>query len=147
MTTIKTWQERAGKPPECNPKPYAYGWYWEHALEEISELRAALQAQQSDALDAARYRWLRDSPDSGSCIRAMYEDGLSHPKDFDALVDAAMADSKAYAAAPVAALTPLTRCAAGRDGECAHADCPQLRDGEPLKSGRHCPLDTAADEP
>lgn len=36
---------------------------------------------------------------------------------------------------------PLTRCAAGRDGECGHAQCPQLRDGEPAKSSRHCPLD------
>lgn len=37
---------------------------------------------------------------------------------------------------------PLTRCAAGRDGECGHAQCPQLRDGEPRASGRHCPLDS-----
>ena len=35
----------------------------------------------------------------------------------------------------------LTRCAAGRDGDCTHAQCPQLRDGEPHKSSRHCPLD------
>lgn len=35
----------------------------------------------------------------------------------------------------------LTRCAAGRDGECGHKACPQLRDNEPAKSGRHCPLD------
>lgn len=32
-------------------------------------------------------------------------------------------------------------CAAGRDGDCVHPQCPQRRDGEPLKSGRHCPLD------
>jgi len=41
---------------------------------------------------------------------------------------------------------PLTRCAAGRDGECGHAQCPQLRDAEPAKSGRHCPLDSGSDE-
>lgn len=41
---------------------------------------------------------------------------------------------------------PLTRCAAGRDGECAHAQCPQLRDGEPAKTGRHCPLDNDSNE-
>jgi hypothetical protein len=41
---------------------------------------------------------------------------------------------------------PLTRCAASRgDGECFHTQCPQLRDGEPKKSGRHCPLDTQED--
>lgn len=36
---------------------------------------------------------------------------------------------------------PLTRCAAARDGDCSHAQCPQARDGEPNASGRHCPLD------
>lgn len=31
-------------------------------------------------------------------------------------------------------------CRAGRDGECIWPLCPQLREGEPAKSGRHCPL-------
>lgn len=35
---------------------------------------------------------------------------------------------------------PLVRCAAGRDGDCYHPDCPQVREGEPGKSGRSCPL-------
>lgn len=30
-------------------------------------------------------------------------------------------------------------CRAGKDGECNWAECPQNRDGEPAKSGRHCP--------
>lgn len=34
-----------------------------------------------------------------------------------------------------------TRCAAGKDGDCIHKQCPQLRDGEPHKTRRHCPLD------
>lgn len=33
------------------------------------------------------------------------------------------------------------RCHAARDGECQWELCPQLRDGEPTKTGRHCPLD------
>ena len=33
------------------------------------------------------------------------------------------------------------RCHANRDGDCTDARCPQLRDGEPAASGRHCPLD------
>jgi hypothetical protein len=33
-------------------------------------------------------------------------------------------------------------CYADRDGDCDHPLCPQLRDNEPHKSGRHCPLDT-----
>lgn len=35
------------------------------------------------------------------------------------------------------------RCHADRDGDCRHADCPQLRDGEPRATGRHCPLDVS----
>lgn len=27
------------------------------------------------------------------------------------------------------------------DGECFWEGCPQIHDGEPAKSGRHCPLD------
>ena len=34
-----------------------------------------------------------------------------------------------------------TACHAGRDGECFWKECPQERDGEPAKTGRHCPLD------
>jgi len=35
-------------------------------------------------------------------------------------------------------------CRAHADGDCTWSDCPQLRDGEPRKSGRHCPLDKGA---
>lgn len=40
----------------------------------------------------------------------------------------------------------LTSCAAGKDGECGHRLCPQLRDNEPAASGRHCPLDSHQDD-
>lgn len=33
-----------------------------------------------------------------------------------------------------------TACRAGSDGECYWRYCPQLRDGEPEKTGRDCPL-------
>jgi hypothetical protein len=32
------------------------------------------------------------------------------------------------------------RCHSGSDGECNWKECPQLRDEEPAKSGRGCPL-------
>jgi hypothetical protein len=35
----------------------------------------------------------------------------------------------------------FTRCQADDDGYCDWSECPQLRDGEPACSGRHCPLD------
>lgn len=41
---------------------------------------------------------------------------------------------------------PLEHCAAARDGECSHKDCPQLRDNEPIATGRHCPIDDWDDE-
>jgi hypothetical protein len=36
-------------------------------------------------------------------------------------------------------------CHAGRDGECVWKKCPQNRDNEPRKSGRHCPIDFNSD--
>ena len=33
------------------------------------------------------------------------------------------------------------QCHAQQDGDCSWRDCPQVRDGEPNSSGRHCPLD------
>jgi hypothetical protein len=35
----------------------------------------------------------------------------------------------------------LKRCRAHQDGDCFDKDCPQNRDNEPMRSGRHCPLD------
>lgn len=40
-----------------------------------------------------------------------------------------------------------TECRASRDGDCYWEECPQNRDGEPVKSGRHCPLDVEPAQP
>ena len=40
-----------------------------------------------------------------------------------------------------AELPKLPRCQSGSDGECWFDGCPQIRDGEPAATGRHCPLD------
>jgi hypothetical protein len=37
-------------------------------------------------------------------------------------------------------------CHADRDGDCSWVGCPQIRDGEPAKTGRHCPLDHRSEE-
>ena len=39
----------------------------------------------------------------------------------------------------------LERCHAHKDGDCFAPTCPQIRDGEPVKSRRHCPLDDWGD--
>lgn len=54
---------------------------------------------------------------------------------------------------PAPARRPLTpyrmelaaagHCMADCDGDCTWEGCPQLRDGEPLRTGRHCPRDVA----
>jgi hypothetical protein len=36
------------------------------------------------------------------------------------------------------------RCHSDDHGECSWEGCPQLRDGEPAVTGRHCPLDNRA---
>lgn len=42
-------------------------------------------------------------------------------------------------------VTSAIDCQADRDGDCHWKHCPQLRDGEPKRSGRHCPHDTGKD--
>jgi mannitol-specific phosphotransferase system IIBC component len=37
-------------------------------------------------------------------------------------------------------------CRSDRDGDCRWMHCPQLKDGEPERSGRHCPLDNGDGE-
>lgn len=48
--------------------------------------------------------------------------------------------------ATTAAVEEHNYCHADTDGDCAWEQCPQNRDGEPSKSGRHCPLDRKDDE-
>lgn len=40
----------------------------------------------------------------------------------------------------------MSGCHAHRDGECWWDSCPQLRDGEPKATGRHCPIDIEGDD-
>lgn len=43
-------------------------------------------------------------------------------------------------------VSPPTYCQSQRDGDCIWSNCPQNRDGEPRKTGRHCPLDLHDEE-
>jgi hypothetical protein len=40
----------------------------------------------------------------------------------------------------------ITDCRSASDGDCFWKECPQLRDGEPHKTGRHCPLDIKSED-
>lgn len=63
-----------------------------------------------------------------------------------------IADLQRDRAAVVAVMGPVAReerpaCyAQHNDGDCVWSGCPQLRDGEPKASGRHCPLDGQDEE-
>lgn len=47
---------------------------------------------------------------------------------------------------PTISKHPRKHCGADRDGECSALNCPQIQDGEPEKSGRHCPVDNWTNE-
>lgn len=77
--------------------------------------------------------------------RTGHQQTLNVPDDLLSRIDACVAD---HTDTPRERKfeTPLTRCAAHNDGDCTHPECPQIRDKEPEKSGRHCPLDTWGDD-
>ncbi len=58
----------------------------------------------------------------------------------------AIADSAEKFGLPLDCFAKLDACHAGKDGECIMIQCPQTLDGEPEKSGRHCPLDKGEDD-
>jgi hypothetical protein len=68
---------------------------------------------------------------------------LNTPDDLNEADDLAYRLSAALAAEPVGA---ADGCHAAKDGECFWEHCPQLRDGEPSATGRHCPRDQEAPE-
>lgn len=47
--------------------------------------------------------------------------------------------------AEIKAEQQITKCMSDRDGDCYHAQCPQLKDNEPKTTGRNCPLLTEKD--
>lgn len=50
-------------------------------------------------------------------------------------------DAAEYKEIPFSIINMKEFCHADSDGDCEWSECPQLRDGEPKATGRHCPLD------
>jgi hypothetical protein len=118
-----------------NERTYAARQGWKAALEYVGNVMAAAPAtQQADAPDPRMVAL--------DTANAQVRDAASRREE--------RAERLGITAATTASAsreaTPLTRCAAGRDGDCNHPQCPQARDGEPHKSQRHCPLDTLEDD-
>lgn len=62
---------------------------------------------------------------------------------FSALASYALvAQGSSFIKPPIKAVEPV-RCQAGNDGDCTWDHCPQLRDKEPVNTGRSCPLSVA----
>lgn len=59
----------------------------------------------------------------------------------DRHLESAAVERLAVAASRAANPERVNFCRAHKDGECGWDGCPQLREGEPARSGRHCPLD------
>jgi len=103
--------------------------------------------------------WLREGEQRGFHRGLEYvrqavasEPTLSWPGEIDDILElnrgyavvAALLDAEKASEGGTYIEVRTTACHAGIDGECSWVDCPQIRDGEPVKSSRHCPL--AADE-
>lgn len=67
-------------------------------------------------------------------------------KTIDNQADALATIERIEASVRVVRPADYPHCQAGRDGECNWTHCPQLRDGEPARSRRHCPKDTRSDD-
>lgn len=89
------------------------------AESEVERLRATVARVEALADEWDRVPWRIDHP--AAALRAVLAGGVA-------------ADAPTSSAGGV-------RCHAARDGECSWSACPQLRDGEPGATGRHCPID------
>lgn len=58
----------------------------------------------------------------------------------------ALADTEVIAMRRRALGITHNECHSASDGECDWSECPQIRAGEPAKTGRHCPLHVTEDD-
>jgi hypothetical protein len=112
---------------------------WQDCEAELAELRAKLaeateRAEKAERERVAEWNLRREAEGQRDTAKAVVED-------FRISTKAAEAERDHFSDAGKK-VGKLEHCAADIDGECDHAKCPQLRDGEPEKTGRHCPLDT-----
>jgi hypothetical protein len=110
---------------------------WTHAVLDARDRLAAAREQAERERDEAR-RTL-------DAVRAYCEHTLSVPavdRSEEGLY-AACGHVRDLLGAPPSddAKSVYPGCHAGTDGECNWAKCPQSRDGEPERTGRHCPRD------
>ena len=97
-----------------------------------------LRRQRNYAEDKLKYHNL--TVPSGSGISD--DDPISWTPEWDMAKSKARFEGMAHRKTP----EPPTVCQASRgDGECFDPLCPQILDGEPEKSGRHCPIDKEGD--
>lgn len=71
-----------------------------------------------------------------SIINAEYADSPNRPHVIQGFSGVATTEAGQRMFSPLS----IMGCHADSDGDCFWPACPQKRDGEPAKSGRHCPL-------
>ncbi len=108
--------------------------------------------EQAPRRDLARERAIRQRTDGygGDPLWAVRRAGESDTECIERIANLARLEKEAQqpaGIAPIIDAPELKRCQASHgDGECIAKMCPQTRDGEPMKSGRTCPLPWAGDE-
>lgn len=76
-----------------------------------------------------------------SGLFAVVKDLVVEPPHSDAVIPGSLCVNNVPAGVAIPVVSNvLLRCAADRDGDCDHAQCPQIRDGEPKATGRSCPI-------
>lgn len=120
--------------PRCDSRRYKILGHRADCNCDLADLTAASAAYvarlQADAREAERER-LRDG------LTYLWDNEENPSWETFSAVLALLSDSKE--------VTP-DHCHAGMDGDCVWSGCPQERDGEPMKSGRNCPLQGRHDD-
>lgn len=132
------------------------GFTWSGALAEIERIHSAVRALVGQEYDGERVTTQRKTPtpldalldmaarsrlsvDELEVVAAAVEYGRNLEMAVDTAEKSAVSESPEYRYD--AQRRCMTRCQSNTDGDCYWEHCPQLRDGEPAQSGRHCPLD------
>ena len=102
--------------------------YSSFALNDIGTERSGLSSRSNPP---------RIEPES----QADNQDATAHPQSNAKTVDRQNGPNDTRGAQSGIREAGIPGCHAGKDGDCCWEKCPQIRDDEPKKTGRHCPLD------
>lgn len=100
----------------------------------VCQLRLPGEHHLLTALRKAQDELARYRAEDGDLMRAIYAMRADH-------TEALRREEERGYAKGLADARLVNHCHGDRDGDCSWEHCPQLREGEPAATGRHCPLD------